>query len=684
MRSHRFIASILFLLAIPAIGQDYSGPWCGTTSQGKSLFFRVVNNQVTYAHLTYVTNGTGSCPVGSSKSFTPPVAIVNGRVTFGQPTAPIGTAVPLWSVIATFNSSSEASGTFSVAVSASPVGVCGGVNPGASGSWTATKAAIPLAVSPMTQTFGSGGGLGRINVSASDGCSWSASTTAIWISLFGSSDDGAGAVTYLVSSNTTNAARSTTITVEDLTSTISQGTTPDVRQLPVVGSTPGSLGSFFKTAVQIHNRTTTTMQGRFVFHPQGTSGTDADPSLSYSLPSGATQHYPDLLPALSQAGLGSVDVVSTAGGFPVAVTRIFNDAGAAGTTGMTEDLLRKEEPLTQGTTGVLIAPPDPAAARFNVGVRTLANGTTMTVTLRGSDGSVKKTLAKTYGPTFFEQVSSAAFLGTTLAGSDTIALRIDSGDAIVYGSTTDNKTQDPSLQIARSVAASGSTGETRILTVIGSAPGSLGSFFKTAVQIHNPQTSVISGRFVFHPQGLAGSSSDPSMNYSLAPGQTLAFNDLLPSMGQSGLGSVDVVSTAGPLPITVARIYNDAGENGTTGMSQELIPMESVLRRGESAILLAPPDLNAARYNIGIRTLDGGASMNINVKDSSGKVVKTLTKTFAPMFFQQVSAASFIEGDLPASGSLFIFISSGSAILYGATTDNKTQDPSVQFANRFL
>lgn len=675
--------AVLLFVGFSAFAQDYSGSWCGSTSQGKAIYFRVVGNQVTYARISFLTNGIGSsCPVGASKTLSPPASISGGAASFGE-NGPAGVVPVLWTVNASFSSTTSASGTFSVLVQPGPFITCGGVNPGASGTWTATRSA-PLSIAPQSKSFGSGGGSGRINVTAATPCDWKGSETTSWITLQGNSGTGEGTVRYLVSANTSGASRSAAIGVNDLSAIVTQSTTPETRHLAVIGSTPGSLGSFFKTSVQIHNRTTAAMSGRFVFHTQGQPGTSGDPTLDYSLAAGQTLQYADLLPAMNQGGLGSVDVVSTAGGFPVMVARIFNDAGAAGTTGMTEDLIADEDALGQGDQAVLIAPPDAATARFNVGVRTLGAGATIRMTQRSADGTVVRTATKTYGANFFEQTSSAVFTGGSVGSGDSITLAVDAGNAVVYGSATDNKTQDPALQVARRISTSTTPGETRYLAVVGSSPGSLGSFFRTAVQIHNPTASTIAGKFVFHTQGVSGSAGDPAMNYSLAPGQTTAYSDLLPAMGLSGLGSIDVVSTAGALPVAVARVYNDAGDAGTTGLSEELVSADQVLHRGENSILIAPSDLSAARFNIGIRTLVAGASMNINVLDSSGKSVKTLQKTFSPTFFQQIAASQFIEGDVPAGGAIFIFISNGSAVLYGATTDNKTQDPSVQFTSRAL
>lgn len=221
--------------------------------------------------------------------------------------------------------------------------------------------------------------------------------------------------------------------------------------VPVVASTAGSLGSFFRTAVQIHNPTDETITGRFIFHPQAMAGSNADPFLDYSVDPGETLEYDDLLPAMNQSGLGSLDIVPFMGPLPLSVIRIFNDAGEDGTTGMNEPQVLPSKALLEGHEGRLITPIDPVAARFNIGVRTLSEGVTMTVISRDKDGDEISTITKTYPATWFEQVPSAAFLGRTIGESETLIFIIEDGSAIIYGSTTDNITQDPALQLAERV-----------------------------------------------------------------------------------------------------------------------------------------------------------------------------------------------------------------------------------------
>jgi hypothetical protein len=225
----------------------------------------------------------------------------------------------------------------------------------------------------------------------------------------------------------------------------------------------------------------------------------------------------------------------------------------------------------------------------------------------------------------------------------------------------------------------------RLLPVVGSTPGSFGSFFKTSLQLYNPKSSSVSGKIIFHVQAVSGASSDPSLAYSIAPGKTLSFADLLPAMGLgSGLGSADIVAdVTSALPVALSRVFNDAGAAGTTGLAQEALPPEEALQSGNLGALLAPADVQKFRLNIGVRSLDQGAAMNVTVRDKDGNIVKTVTKSFGPTFFQQVGSAPFLDGYALIGGeTISIEVTSGAAFVYGATTDNVTNDPSVQFARK--
>jgi lipoprotein signal peptidase len=99
-------------------------------------------------------------------------------------------------------------------------------------------------ISPTSQSFGSLGGSNWVTVTAMTGCGWTAVSNKSWITVVaGSSGTGSGTVNYSVAANT-GGARSGTITIDGLTTTISQAAaactysvTPASVSAPVAGST---------------------------------------------------------------------------------------------------------------------------------------------------------------------------------------------------------------------------------------------------------------------------------------------------------------------------------------------------------------------------------------------------------------------------------------------------------------
>ena len=102
-------------------------------------------------------------------------------------------------------------------------------------------------------------------------------------------------------------------------------------------------------------------------------------------------------------------------------------------------------------------------------------------------------------------------------------------------------------------ASSDAEAPAAFLPVVGSAAG-VNTFFRTSAQAFNPSTQLIKGKYVFHPAGRAGVASDPSMNYVYAAGSATSIPDVLAAMGQSGLGSLDVVPSSGVPPRVIAHI----------------------------------------------------------------------------------------------------------------------------------
>ena len=453
-----------------------------------------------------------------------------------------------------------------------------------------------------------------------------------------------------------------------------------------VGSVKGAGGASFKTALQLHNGGLNAASGTLVFHAPGNPADGH--SVPYSLNFGATETLDDLLAVFGATGLGSLEVVPASGQAPVASARIFADGGAAGTSGFSEEAIKESAALSAGDTTVLLAPSDPAAQRFNVGVRPLAEGVTLSIAVRNAAGAVIANRVRSFPGTALDQESLSSFVsGVVFSGDESLTITVTAGRGYVYGVAVDNTTNDTSFQAGRILAfAPTADGAVVWVPAVGSLPRAHGANFKTAFQLHNASASAVSGRLVYHPAGRSAAPGDPSLAYALAAGQTRSYPDLPAAMGQSGLGTLDVVSASGPPPIALARVVNDLGPGGTLGLAEEVATVSDVLKPGDHADILIPGDLSKQRINVGVRTFSA-ANLAIVLSDENGFFPGgrelLLVKTLPANQFQQYALSDFLGGAvLPPGGSVRVEVIGGQALIYASTADNVTNDSSYQLARR--
>ncbi|HEX7832426.1 MAG TPA: Calx-beta domain-containing protein, partial [Thermoanaerobaculia bacterium] len=216
-----------------------------------------------------------------------------------------------------------------------------------------------------------------------------------------------------------------------------------------------------------------------------------------------------------------------------------------------------------------------------------------------------------------------------------------------------------------------------IVFVVGALHGDAGSRFGTAVQMVNASSESAGGTLVFHPAATSDSASDVTIPYTLAPRELRAWDDFLTEHGLSGLGTLDVIPTSGAIPHLTVRVYDD-GSDGTTGFSLPIVAPSDALIAGDTGLLITPNNPTAARFNVGVRTFDEGVSLTIHVRNHLGTLVSTTARDYAPNYFQQLPVIAFTDTPLQPGDYLEIVVTHGSALLYGATVDNITNDPSVQ------
>jgi hypothetical protein len=277
--------------------------------------------------------------------------------------------------------------------------------------------------------------------------------------------------------------------------------------------------------------------------------------------------------------------------------------------------------------------------------------------------------------------SGCGFVAVSRSDSLHSAIRL-SGD--VQTGATSTGSVVPGVQI-NVRGSSGLPALVGVVPAVGSLQGNFGSFFRTAIQIASGGTAAqnISGRLVFHPAGRSGIASDPGVDFSLQSRDTVEFDDIGSTLNVSGLGTLDVLST-GVLPLVTVRVFNDNGAAGTQGFVEPVVRPRDAAFTNAQVFLSQPHDPANFRMNIGVRTFELGATLSVLHLAKSGVSLGTVaSKTYPANYFEQVGLQQFVD-NLPASpdGLLGIFVTAGSAVIYGSTTDNRTNDSAIAIAYR--
>ncbi len=155
---------------------------------------------------------------------------------------------------------------------------------------------------PDNQVFGSSGGNGAVGVTATPGCSWSATSNAGWITITsGNSGSGNGAMAFSVSANSTTSQRIGTMTIADKTVTITESgqSAPDISVNPTaVTFNPEYIGDLVSHTVTLSNNGSANL----VISSLGISGGNA------RMFSVSASTCPSLTPTLSKSSSCTVNV----------------------------------------------------------------------------------------------------------------------------------------------------------------------------------------------------------------------------------------------------------------------------------------------------------------------------------------------------------------------------------------
>ena len=218
--------------------------------------------------------------------------------------------------------------------------------------------------------------------------------------------------------------------------------------VPVVGSTPGAFGGQFKTAIEL--RGALNEHGRIVFHPAGRVAADSDPSIPYSFANTRAIVHDDIVAAMGQSGIGSLEIIPNADSvdrIPEVSVRLYNDT-SMGTFGTYAAPVLPYDYLSPASMQVRV--PD-SRFRLNIGIRTL-QATTVEALIRRADGRLDGLRTLRFPAGWMEMKAASDFIGATLNAGDQVTLSFN-GSAVPFHTITENATNDPTAyQLAREAA----------------------------------------------------------------------------------------------------------------------------------------------------------------------------------------------------------------------------------------
>lgn len=211
-----------------------------------------------------------------------------------------------------------------------------------------------------------------------------------------------------------------------------------------------------------------------------------------------------------------------------------------------------------------------------------------------------------------------------------------------------------------------------VFPIAGSTPGAMGGRFRTALTLQG--TAGMQGRIVFHPAGTIASDGDPSIAYSFAAAPVLAWDDIVESLGQSGIGSLEIVPSDGEvvrMPDADLRLYNDTSIGTFGTFAAPAFPFEYLHPRPLNVRI---PDARF-RVNVGLRTLTE-TKIKILVYSAGGRLRDLRDRTFPAGWMQMTSASEFAGSTLLPGESMTLLLT-GAVIPFYTITENATNDPTL-------
>lgn len=471
--------------------------------------------------------------------------------------------------------------------------------------------------------------------------------------------------------------------------------------IPAVAHLDG-VNTRFQSDVRIANASAESIHYDLSFTPSGTDGTQTGKRTTITIPAQGNFALDDLVQiwfgagSLGELGSGTLEIrpKSTAsGGTPnpfatFASSRLYaiSDKGTLG----------QFIPALNASKFVGSFAADPLAKISLQQISNVAGGTFRTnlgfvegsgshveMLVKVLDGNnaliAQKPLA--LGPFGHTQTSFASmFPGVNVAdGRIEVQVTSQGGKATAYASVLDNKTSDP-LMVFPEQPARVSSSRYVVPGVAELINGA--SNFHTDMRIYNAAATPVTVTLDYYPQAGDATPRPAAVNRTIAAGQTLAIDNVLPvlwNLSRTG-GSVVVTAPNAASLVTTARTFSRDTNNGTYGQFIPGVTSADAVGLGERALeVLQLEDSTSYRSNLGLVEVTGNpVTIEVTARPPDSKITVVVPITLQGNEFRQIGRVfnQFgLQNVYNGRVSVKVIGGTGRVAAYGSVVDNRTVDP---------
>ncbi len=255
------------------------------------------------------------------------------------------------------------------------------------------------------------------------------------------------------------------------------------------------------------------------------------------------------------------------------------------------------------------------------------------------------------------------------------------GGSYTISVTVSNSSGSDTAEQTLLYCCGGDPGFRSFIPAAANAAGADGVFFRTDLDLNNAGPAAAGHSFEWLPRGADNSSPLTSADFSLGPGKSARYTNIVAEifgLEPNAVGAISILSDS-PYLIGLSRTYNlGADDGGTFGQALPAIPIEEMIPTGERRRIIFMTEDDDYRANLGcLNATSESLRVMIELFDDEGSSLEVLHLDLPPLSNNQLNRV-FAEY-APIKGTIDVWTTKPDAAFscYGSLLDNGTSDPTT-------